>query len=588
MARRRGKALSFLDGFNAGYDTVGKVAEGFQLADVNGMQSSQVGEASGEDAYQAAQSAMLKAQADNPQEADRIAADYAPTFAALEARRSAPEGAHYSMGEGNSFTQFDHAPTATEQGAVRNNARADIIAARDPLKAEQLRHTAALTLGLERKNQDDAAIRSAFSQDTAPVRGLQRTQASAGATEGQATTPDIQPTSRVGSNLTTDPAFAKSMADNEAFATGAAVEPTPAYRVPGRGTYDNAADAIDSQQQARSDSGLAGLGSEARAAEAALMQAGARSYHERKAPQVVEAYLKQGKVAEAKAYRDFIDSEDGRAYAGQWSQGVRKLMLGDYKGALGNWQSLYNKQLYNDGHTVKLTPLEDGKQVRSDFFDQAGNQVHSTTMPMDALARQAGMALSPEKLVEMRAKQDSQREHDGSLLDRQLQLEGLRQKGQEIRDDRRDERVGMRIDAQSEALDRRLAADAERRGGLTATQQRTNDSIAAARKQLAGMSADDVRKKTQQYEQSGRINDEFDAGLARAAKLATSRMFGEDPEHDRFSGAKGKENAAANAKAETATRFGADPAMKSYRLGAQTPQGHEVRDAAGKLLGYYR
>ena len=40
--------------------------------------------------------------------------------------------------------------------------------------------------------------------------------------------------------------------------------------------------------------------------------------------------------------------------------------------------------------------------------------------------------------------------------------------------------------------------------------------------------------------------------------------------------------------AELSVRFSADPAMEGKKLGAATAQGYEVRDAAGKLLGYYK
>jgi hypothetical protein len=39
---------------------------------------------------------------------------------------------------------------------------------------------------------------------------------------------------------------------------------------------------------------------------------------------------------------------------------------------------------------------------------------------------------------------------------------------------------------------------------------------------------------------------------------------------------------------DAATRFAADPAVKGMTLGTQTPQGYEVKNSAGKLVGYYK
>ena len=79
--------------------------------------------------------------------------------------------------------------------------------------------------------------------------------------------------------------------------------------------------------------------------------------------------------------------------------------------------------------------------------------------------------------------------------------------------------------------------------------------------------------------------------LARAAQLANTRKYGTDHEFDAFGG--GGANAAEGHPATEGTaddvtaRFSGDPAMKGMRIGQHTPQGYQVTDSAGKLVGYY-
>ena len=346
-----------------------------------------------------------------------------------------------------------------------------------------------------------------------------------------------------------------------------------------------AAQPVGPVDQSETTGGDPGISQVRQGVDAPLTKPAVDAYRAIKAPQVIDTYLRLGKVEEARRYRDFIDSEEGRGYTYKWSKGVRRLAIGDHNGALAIWQDLYNKQLYPDGNTVQLSPSDDAKQVTATFFDKSGQPIHAATQPMDSFARQAGMALAPEKLVEFQAKEEGARTREGALLDRQVQLEGMRQSGREAQDNRRDERLGMRLDAQSSALERRLQAMADR--GLTTAQQQKNDSIDAARTQLEGMSQADIQRKTQSSLSSGRSNPEYDGQLARTARLANMRKFGDDEQHDAFSSGKKAANAAANDRADIADRFRADKTMQSRRLGADTPNGVEVWEK-GKLIGYFR
>lgn len=310
----------------------------------------------------------------------------------------------------------------------------------------------------------------------------------------------------------------------------------------------------------------------------------ADAYYQRKVPQVVDTYLKQGKVAEAKAYRDFVSSESGRSYAEQWSRGARKLAIGDHRGALNDWQNLYNQQLYDDKRTVKLAPSEDGQQVTATFFDHEGKQIHAMTQPIGAFARQAGMALAPEKLVEFQAQQQAKRESETAVAERQVHLEQLRQQGQEVREDRRDERLQTRLNAQTADLEKRLSAQG-RRGGLTLSQQRQNDEIEAARELVGSMSPGEVQRRSQRADHVGRENRDYDPAIARAANLAGRRKIGGD---DYFDERRVSPKPAANG-ADLTKRFAADPRTKGYKLGPVDPKKGlpTVLDAAGKVIGHF-
>lgn len=299
------------------------------------------------------------------------------------------------------------------------------------------------------------------------------------------------------------------------------------------------------------------------------------AYYERKAPEIIDTYLKQGKLDEAKKYRDFVSSTAGQDYTEKWSKGVRMYAIGDHQGALQEWQNLYNTQLYNDGKTVKLTPSQDGKQVGVEWIGQDGKSLGATTQPIDVFAKQAGMALAPEALVKFRAEQEAKRESEAATLDRQIQLEKLKQEGQDTRDDRRDDRLARRL---------------EGAGGLTLPQQRTNESILAARRQLAGMTQPDVLAKTQPSTATGRANPNYDQQLAQLVRTANTRMYGVDPAHDKFTAGPRQPAQPAGSfdRNEVAQRFRSDKSMNPYVLGNHTPKGVEVKDKTGKLVGYYR
>lgn len=241
------------------------------------------------------------------------------------------------------------------------------------------------------------------------------------------------------------------------------------------------------------------------------------------APDTVQTLLKQGNVEMAKKYSDFMDSQNGQAYAKTYMQGLHAYHAGDNEGALTAFQSLYNSQGFPDGHSVQFKSLGDGK-MQIDQIGADGNVRGSKTGNVSDLTKQAALALNPVQAVKFMAEQQGKRDTEGALLDRQVQLENLRQSGQENREDRRDERLNTRLDAQSENLDRRLSAG----GRTTMSQDRGNMEIDAAREAITGMSPQEIMRRTAKATNTGRANPDYSPGLARQAELANRRKIGAD------------------------------------------------------------
>lgn len=157
------------------------------------------------------------------------------------------------------------------------------------------------------------------------------------------------------------------------------------------------------------------------------------------------------------------------------------------------------------------------------------------------------------------------------------------------------QRSNMEVDqARIRNLDAKTASGFDENGNpvpkVTPTQQSSNAEIDLARKRMAGMSMDEVRAKTQQYLPNGRENPSYDPTIAQAYRTANNRKVGADPTFDAFAAkAQPINNPVQKPKAiaNPESRFKAEPAMRNYTLGAKTTKGYEVKDASGKLVGYW-
>ncbi len=147
-------------------------------------------------------------------------------------------------------------------------------------------------------------------------------------------------------------------------------------------------------------------------------------------------------------------------------------------------------------------------------------------------------------------------------------------------------------DARIDNLGARTAATEAGKGPkeLTFMQKARNAEIDRAREKVADLDEPAIRVRTRKFSETGRENKDYDPGLERAVSLAARRKVGDDPWFDSRGGnAAGQPEATPRADAADITnRFSADPAMKSMRLGGLKPEGREVLDASGKLIGHYR
>lgn len=132
-----------------------------------------------------------------------------------------------------------------------------------------------------------------------------------------------------------------------------------------------------------------------------------------------------------------------------------------------------------------------------------------------------------------------------------------------------------------------LGRTPDRTGGLTLPQERSNLEIDAARKAIAGMTPEEIRKRTAKQTNTGRENKDFDPTLEHALNLSNRRKVGDDDWFDQRTQQPASTTYQGN-DGDTITRFRSDQAMQGHRLGKQTDNGTEVFDSAGKLVGHYK
>ncbi len=193
------------------------------------------------------------------------------------------------------------------------------------------------------------------------------------------------------------------------------------------------------------------------------------------------------------------------------------------------------------------------------------------------------------------------------LSNSELARQGLTMRGQDLALQRAQERndviargqdvradvAGERIASNEAIAGARIAERAgrpEQTGRLTTAQQRSNAEIDAARSAIAGLSPEEIKRKTANFTSTGRENPDFDPMLAKSVSQANRRKFGDDQDFDQRQQPQQPAGAADHGydRKDVAQRFRSERAMDRYKLGNDTPNGVEVLDSAGKVVGHYR
>lgn len=136
--------------------------------------------------------------------------------------------------------------------------------------------------------------------------------------------------------------------------------------------------------------------------------------------------------------------------------------------------------------------------------------------------------------------------------------------------------------ASQERIAEKRTKDAGNRMSLP--QVRSNAEIDKARERIAGLSQQEIQRRTAKTTNTGRENPDFDPLLERAVTLANRRKFGVDEHFDQ----RQQVQPPSGTDGDVMTRFRGDAGMKGHKTGQMTDQGLEVFDASGKLIGHYR
>lgn len=250
----------------------------------------------------------------------------------------------------------------------------------------------------------------------------------------------------------------------------------------------------------------------------------------------------------------------------------------------------------SDPRTEGMTPQQAVAywQSQSDRLDAKAQQrdiqaslAANVVQPGDSIGTVHAKRMNTQSLMKQ---QGIQTESDiaGAKATQAASLENIRQGHLDERQQRNLDAQNARLTAQLDSRERIQAAKTEAEAGkVTPAQHANNAEIILARKRMTGMSMNDIKGKTQQFLPNGRENPNYDSTLSSTWHLANQRMVGNDSGFDAFSQ---RMEAAANSAGQPsiADRFNADKAMQGHVLGAETQNGHEVHDASGKLIGYYR
>lgn len=298
-------------------------------------------------------------------------------------------------------------------------------------------------------------------------------------------------------------------------------------------------------------------------------------------------------LAKANAIRQSMIDGDGT--------GPKVTMLGN--SGLSDTQALMDKWSREDGTAAATQAAIANPKVAGAIASLASSQqatdanrynselARQTNAEADA-TRQAGQQL--EAGVTMRGQDISSRDRAAQLAGNPLANELTKTQTAAMQSELDDKKALAAMVAEignpttdserRKALTEAVLASHGKSSALTLPQTRDNLEIDSARQAIAGLSPEEIRRRTAKTTNTGRDNPDFDPALERAVGLANRRKIGDDPFFDE------RQSRMANpgTNGDSITRFRADPAMKGYSLGKQTANGTEVFDPSGRLVGHYQ
>ena len=257
----------------------------------------------------------------------------------------------------------------------------------------------------------------------------------------------VMPASNVaGAGVTTDPAYASRLADEQSFISGGDVKPEAGYVSPGVGFSKDSGDA---QTLAASQGVTNPPVNRPTVSKDDL-------YWNKYAKDVEAVHLQNGDIAGAEGIRKLANSRNLQEYGKKWMAANTAVQSGDYEGSLPLLENLYNND-YKDGGFVKVTK-GDGDAFTVTKYNVDGQPVEAKTATAQQIASGAVNALEPAKYIEL----EIQAGATDKKYTQQLTLQSAKDTAAAARQDAKDAAAAERADANNatrEALaDKRMGA----------------------------------------------------------------------------------------------------------------------------------
>lgn len=284
----------------------------------------------------------------------------------------------------------------------------------------------------------------------------------------------------------------------------------------------------------------------------------AEIYHKKYAPAVYNKLVSQNRLKEAEAFSAWSRDQRNQGYQERFAKVLQAVGTGDMEGAAMLVQDLYNSQVDDGNHAVFL-PNKDGSYTGQIRNTESGKVVREFKGSLEDLVTMSAGALSPENQVNLLLKRQAKESktlivppggavlQDGQVIHQQpmrgssttVSTGGAGWKEAQHpdgttrywRQDAEGNDVwGPAAPVKTTKTTTRSTGGGGKGGrgkskGLTEPQRRTNAEIEAARARLAPHVASGAR-----LSELAEVDDGVKADLAMAKK----RLYGEDPEFDRY------------------------------------------------------